>query len=79
MNIGELSTGQIVKTFNLHFRQAKTVTSSNVARDLGKAKVSTPALVGEDPTKSPPGWFLTDEGVRRAQALIAEALMPKAA
>lgn len=79
IGIGELSTGQIVKTFNVHFRQAKTVTSSNVARDLGRAKLSAPALVGEDPTKTPSAWFLTDEGIRHAQSLIAESLVPKAA
>ena len=56
--VGELSTGQIVKTFNVHFRQAKTVTSSNVTRDLGRAKVSTPALVGEDPTRRRLGSLL---------------------
>lgn len=77
--VPELSTGQIVKTFNTHFRQAKTVTNSNVSRDLGKAKVSSPSLVGEDPTKSPPVWFLTDEGIRKAQAIIADARAPAAA
>ncbi len=77
--VPELSTGQIVKTFNTHFRQAKTVTHSNVSRDLGKAKVSSPSLVGEDPTKSPAVWFLTDEGARKAQAIIANARTPAAA
>lgn len=77
--ISELTTGQIYRTFNTHFRQSKTVTNSNVSRDLGKAKLATPALVGEDTTKSPAAWFLTDEGVRRAQALIAESLTPRAA
>jgi hypothetical protein len=78
-HVTELSTGQIVKTFNTHFRQAKTITHSNVSRDLGKLKVSSPALVGEDAAKSPPVWFLTDEGVRKAQALIAESRVPAAA
>ena len=76
--VSELST-QIVKTFNTHFRQAKTVTHSNVSRDLGKLKVSSPSLVGEDATKSPAVWFLTEEGVRKAQTLIAEARVPAAA
>jgi hypothetical protein len=70
--VAELSTGQIVKTFNTHFRQAKTITGSNVSRDLGRLKVSTPSLVGEDTTKSPALWYLTEEGVRRVQALIAD-------
>jgi hypothetical protein len=74
--VSELSTGQIVKTFNTHFRQAKTVTSSNVSRDLGKLKVASPALVGEDNTKTPPVWYLTDEGIRHVQAQIAESNSP---
>jgi hypothetical protein len=77
--VTELSTGQIVKTFNTHFRQAKTITHSNVARDLGRLKVSPPSLVGEDNTKSPAMWFLTDEGIRRAQTIIAESRAPAAA
>lgn len=72
--IAELSTGQIAKTFNTHFRQAKMIAPSNVSRDLGRLKVSTPSLVGEDATKSPAVWYLTEEGVRKAQALIAEAM-----
>jgi hypothetical protein len=77
--VSDLSTGQIMKTFNTHFRQAKTITASNVSRDLGKLKVSSPSLVGEDNTKSVGRWFLTEEGVRRAQALIANAQSPAAA
>ncbi|GKQ51117.1 hypothetical protein [Bradyrhizobium sp. Ce-3] len=75
----ELSTGQIVKIFNTHFRQAKTITSSNVSRDLGRLKITSPSLVGEDPTKTPAVWFLTDEGIRKAQTLIAEAKAPATA
>lgn len=75
----EMSTSQVVKTFNTQFRQAKTVTNSNVSRDLGKAKIASPSLVGEDNTKSPPTWFLTQEGVRRAQELIATTLSSRMA
>lgn len=77
--ISELGTAQIVKTFNTHFRQAKTIQHGNVNRDLGKLKITSPALVGEDTTKSPTKWFLTDEGVRKVQALIADARIPAAA
>jgi hypothetical protein len=66
----------IAKTFNQHFKQASTIRGSNVSRDLGNAKLTAPALVGEDTTKHPSLWFLTDEGRNRAQALIAEALAP---
>jgi hypothetical protein len=77
--ISELSTGQIVKLFNTHFRQAKTVTNSNVSRDLGKLKIASPSQVGEDNSKNPARWFLTDEGIRQAQSLIAELLTPRTA
>lgn len=78
-SVAELSNGQLVKTFNTHFRQAKTITHSNVSRDLGKLKTATPSLVGEDNTKTPSVWFLTDEGIRHAQAIIVKAKTPAAA
>jgi hypothetical protein len=56
----ELSTPQIKSTFNLHYRQAKTIDTSNINRDLGRLKGK---LVLEDVTKSPPAWFLTETGV----------------
>lgn len=71
----EFSTRVIVETFNKHFKQSGTVVTGNVNRDLGRLKsVSKPALVGENTTKTPSAWYLTDEGRRRAQALIAESL-----
>lgn len=73
--IAELSAKDLVTTFNKHFRQSGTITASNVTRDLGRLKVTdTPSPVGEDPTKSPPLWYLTDEGRKRAQGFVAEAL-----
>lgn len=78
-DVPELTTGQIVKMFNTHFRQAKTVTNSNVSRDLGKLKIASPSQVGEDNSKTPASWFLTEHGIRQAQSLIAESLMPRAA
>ena len=70
----ELSGGRIAATFNQHFKQAGMITSSNVNRDLGRYKMKSGALVGEDTTKSPPQWFLTDAGRTKAQALVAGAL-----
>jgi hypothetical protein len=73
--VGELSTRNLVETFNKHFRQSGQITTSNVTRDLGRLKAKgTPAPVGEDATKTPPTWYLTEEGRKRAQALVAEAL-----
>lgn len=77
--IAELTNSQIVNTFNAHFRQAKTIRHSNVSRDFGKLKTATPSLVGEDNTKSPSVWFLTDEGIRHAQTIIAKAKSPTGA
>lgn len=78
MKVTELSAPMIAETFNKHFRQSGTITRSNVSRDLGKLKVSdSPPPVGEDATKSPAVWFLTDEGRKRAQNLVAETLKPQ--
>jgi hypothetical protein len=68
------TTRSIVETFNKHFRQSGLITTGNVNRDLGRLKTSRPPQMGEDATKSPPAWFLTDEGRKRVQQLIAVAL-----
>lgn len=71
----EFSTRILTYTFNAHFKQSGTVTASNVSRDLGRLKTgTTPPVIGENNSKSPSTWFLTEAGVKRAQSLIAEAL-----
>ncbi|MBL8713427.1 MAG: hypothetical protein JNM12_11040 [Alphaproteobacteria bacterium] len=70
----ELSAGRIAKTFEKHFRQAGVLKPSNVSRDLGKLKLATPALTGEDTTKDPSLWYLTDAGRKHAQQLIAKSI-----
>jgi hypothetical protein len=70
----ELSGAVIVATFNKHFRQAGTITVGNSNRDLGRLKSKSPAVVGEDTTRTPPRWFLTEEGTRQAMKLVADAL-----
>ena len=70
----ELSGAVIVATFNKHFRQAGTITTSNANRDLGRLKSKSPAVVGEDTTQTPPRWFLTEEGTRQALKLVGDAL-----
>jgi hypothetical protein len=75
MQMNQLSTRVIVETFNKHFKQSGTVTTSNVTRDLGRLKTKErPAPIGEDTTKSPSEWFLTEEGIKRAKNLTLEAL-----
>lgn len=71
------ATRIIVETFNKHFKQSGTITTSNVTRDLGRLKTKErPAWVGENTTLTPSGWFLTEEGQKRAQALVAAARGP---
>jgi hypothetical protein len=69
----EMSGRRIALTFNKHFRQAKEVTVANVNRDLGRVKIKG-QFVGEDTTKSPSAWYLTEEGVKAVQTQIAAAL-----
>ena len=75
-NTREMSGRCICDTFNKHFRQAGPVTTSNVNRDLGvlKVKKGAPPPVSEDTTQDPPRWYLTEEGQRRANELVADAL-----
>jgi hypothetical protein len=61
--VNELTTRSLVDTFNKHFRQSGTITTSNVTRDLGRLKTrEKPSPVGEDASKSVPTWYLTEEG-----------------
>jgi hypothetical protein len=71
--VNEASAAQIANTFNKHFRQTGTILAANVSRDLGKAKTTAPAKVGEKTTGSPHKWFLTDEGMKLAVELVRAA------
>jgi hypothetical protein len=75
-NSNELSASQIGQSFNAMFKQAKKISPSNVSRDLGRAKVANPSLVGDDSTATPAKWFLTEEGIKIAQKLISDSLSP---
>jgi hypothetical protein len=68
----EMTTSQIANTFNKHFRQSGVIRPSNVSRDLGKAKTLPPSKVGEDSTKDPSTWFLTEQGEKTAVELVSE-------
>lgn len=73
LDIDGLTSHQIAETFNKHFRQAKIIRSFTVSRDLGKLKVEgNNALVGEDNTKEPNVWYITEVGEKHIQKLIAE-------
>ncbi|MGA2909105.1 MAG: hypothetical protein ABSE36_15490 [Terracidiphilus sp.] len=62
----EVSGPQIAATFNEKFKQSGKLHPPNVTRDLGLAKVATPAPVGEDKGL----WYLTNEGDRQAEELV---------
>lgn len=71
----EFSSRTIVESFNKHFKQSGTVITGNVNRDLGRLKTnSKPPLVGENATNTPSTWYLTEEGRKKAQSLIAKSL-----
>ncbi len=71
----EVANSTLVNTFNKHFKQSGTVRSSNVSRDFGNFKSKErPPLIGENTSVNPPRWFLTEEGIRRAQGLVGDAL-----
>jgi hypothetical protein len=68
-----------VRTFNKHFRQAGELSRQNIYRELGKAKQAVPPLLGEDATKTPQEWYLTDEGKKAGAKLVNAALGPPSA
>jgi len=71
----EIGGSSLAATFNQQFKQAGKLRPSLVTRELGKAKVQSPALVGEDAGN----WYLTDEGERYAQQLIQGDRSPTSA
>ena len=72
----ELTGPQIATTFNLHFKAAGAVHPPHVTRELGKAKLKNPSLVGEDKKQDPSLWYVTTEGEKYAQQLIQALLNP---
>lgn len=71
----QFTTKTLVETFNKHFKQSGTITSSNTSRDLGRLKSKDrPSPIGEDTAASPSTWFLTEEGQKRASQLMQQAL-----
>ncbi len=69
----EVSGPVIAETFNSAFRQSGPLHKPSMPRDLGSLKTRSPANVMDDATKSPIAWFLTDEGKKEAEKLVAEA------
>lgn len=70
----ELTQAQLTATFNKHFKQSGLIKPFNVSRDLGKRKTGKEALVGENTTRNPSCWFLTENGNKYAVNLVAQQL-----
>jgi hypothetical protein len=70
LQVTELSAGEVAETFNKHFKQSGTIRASNISRDFGKSKSGAKALVGENVTKFPAKWYLTEVGIKEAQKII---------
>lgn len=71
----EIGGSPLAATFNQQFKQAGKLRPNLVTRELGRAKVQSPALVGEDAGN----WYLTNEGERYAQELIQSDPSPASA
>jgi hypothetical protein len=68
--INESSGEQIAATFNRHFRHAGPILPRYVNRDLGRLRAGKKPPVSEDAKKTPSTWFLIEEGMARARALV---------
>jgi len=73
IQVKDMSSSPLASTFNRMFREAGMIRAGNLPRDLGRLKTQAPALVGEDTTKTPSTWFLTNEGTKRAEELVKQA------
>jgi hypothetical protein len=71
-NGDQFSGSQLNATFNKHFKQAGTMQTGNINTQLGKKKTEAPPRVGEDTTKEPSEWFLTEQGIADVRALIVD-------
>lgn len=64
----------IADVFNGKFKQFGPLKKNNMSRDLGALKTKTPhAYVMDNTSVSPFSWYLTEEGTREAERLIADA------
>lgn len=69
----DLTAQAISETFNRLFKQAGTVETRYVTRELGRMKGRTPPPVSEDVTATPSLWFLNPNGDNEGRRLVAEA------
>lgn len=69
----EVGGPSIAETFNMQFKQFGPLTKQNMPRDLGNLKAKAPAQVMDNSTARPITWYLTEEGIKEAEKLIAGA------
>lgn len=65
----QLAISEIVNTFNQHYRQFGTITTSNLARDFGAQRKKNPPPVGVDTNREPQLWYLHEGGKTWAEQL----------
>lgn len=65
----QLTIAEICNTFNQHYRQFGTITTSNLARDFGTQRKKNPPPVGVDTTRDPQLWYLHESGKTMAEKL----------
>lgn len=75
-NKQELTASEIYTTFNRYFKEAGALITKNATRELRKLKAQSPALIGETPEGTSSKWFLTQEGIKRAEKLVHDLLQP---
>lgn len=70
----EVGGPTIAEVFGAKFKQFGPLKKANMPRDLGALKTKQPhAWVMDNETKSPITWYLTEEGMREAEKIVAEA------
>jgi hypothetical protein len=66
----ELSGPVIAETFNVQFKQFGPLSKQSMPRDLGNLKKRSQVM--DNATHAPITWYLTDEGSKEAEKLVAE-------
>jgi hypothetical protein len=69
----ELTAGRISGTFNKKFKEAGKLISNNMSRDLTRAKTQVPPPVQNNTAVNPVTWYLTEAGIKQAEALVKQA------
>jgi len=69
----QMTVGQMVQTFERHFRTAGKLNKGNIVRDFTNLNSEPPPKVQMNGTAKPAAWYLTDAGVRVAENLVKAA------